>query len=88
MRKVQTLILASFSVVLGCGSTIAENCTYFQSATSNQATGQCSVSICKCSSDICQVSDSSVIGYLVLLFLFNDKSSLISEITSGLWGSV
>lgn len=39
---------------LGCGSTIAENCSYFQSS-STQPAGQCSVQICKCSSDICQL---------------------------------
>ena len=44
-----------FSVTLGCGSKIAENCTYFQSASTSQAGGQCGVTICKCSSDICQV---------------------------------
>ena len=43
-------------VVLGCGAKIAENCTYFQSAASSQPAGQCGVTICQCSSDICQVS--------------------------------
>jgi len=40
---------------LGCGGKIAENCTYFQSASSSQPAGQCGVTICKCSTDICQL---------------------------------
>lgn len=40
--------------VLGCGGKISENCTYFQSPTS-PSTGACSATICKCSSDICQL---------------------------------
>ncbi len=40
--------------MLGCGSRIAENCTYFQSSTT-PASGTCGVTICKCSTDICQV---------------------------------
>lgn len=39
--------------ILGCGSRIAENCTYFQS--SGAVAGLCSVQICKCSPDICQL---------------------------------
>jgi hypothetical protein len=44
------------SVVLGCGGTASNNCTYFQSSSTTQASGQCAIKICKCSSDICQVS--------------------------------
>ena len=49
-------------VTLGCGAKISENCTYFQSASSSQSAGQCGVTICKCSSDICQVLDISYIS--------------------------
>jgi hypothetical protein len=45
-----------FIVTLGCGSVISENSTYFQSASPSQAAGQCGATVCKCSSDICQVS--------------------------------
>jgi len=49
------LLLSLVLVVLGCGSSIAENCTYFQSSTTSQSVAQCGVQICKCSTDICQV---------------------------------
>jgi hypothetical protein len=49
------IVIVISPVVLGCGAKIAENCTYFQSASSSQAAGQCGVTICKCSTDICQV---------------------------------
>jgi hypothetical protein len=39
---------------LGCGSTTAENTTFFQSSTSPGA-GQCGVTVCKCNTDICQL---------------------------------
>ena len=45
------------AVVLGCGGTTNQNCTYFQS--SAVAAGMCSIRICKCSTDICQVGQKS-----------------------------
>lgn len=43
-------------VVLGCGQTSSQNCTYFEStAISN---GLCRATICKATSNICQVSKS------------------------------
>ena len=39
---------------LGCGDTSAENCTYFQSATTVTA-GSCRAKICKLNEDICQI---------------------------------
>jgi hypothetical protein len=51
-----SMLQQNFPVTLGCGGKISENCTYFQSASSSQAAGQCGVTICKCSSDICQVT--------------------------------
>lgn len=39
---------------LGCGAKISENNTYFVSSTSPGA-GQCGVTICKCSTDICSI---------------------------------
>ena len=44
------LTLVSFS----CGSTINQNCSYFDSTGSPNA-GQCAVSVCKISPDVCQV---------------------------------
>jgi hypothetical protein len=43
-----------FPVTLGCGGTSSQNCTYFESSGTVGA-GQCAATICKCSSDICQV---------------------------------
>jgi len=40
---------------LGCGSKIAENNTYFQSSSTTVPGGQCSVTICECSTDVCQL---------------------------------
>jgi len=39
---------------LTCGGTSSENCTYFDSSTS-QATGACKAQICKINSNICQI---------------------------------
>ena len=50
----QKYINLSFSVTLTCGGTSSENCTYFDSATS-QGTGACRAQICKTNSDICQI---------------------------------
>ena len=43
------------SVSLGCGSSTSENLTYFESGTTVVA-GACRAKICKCNSNICQVS--------------------------------
>ena len=42
-----------FSVSLSCGSTIAENNTYWESGGSE--VGSCGVTICPCSTNICKV---------------------------------
>jgi len=39
--------------VQGCGASVAENCTYFESSTAQA--GQCSLEVCPCSSGICQM---------------------------------
>ena len=44
----------SISVTLTCGGSSSENCTYFDSSTS-QGTGSCKAEICKLNSDICQI---------------------------------
>ena len=41
----------------GCGSTYAENCTYFE--VNRASDGDCNSRICKVSSDICQVGNST-----------------------------
>ena len=51
---IKTRVLLTFLVVLGCGGTANQNCTYFQSSSTIQS-GACSIKICKCNSDICQV---------------------------------
>ena len=43
------------SVVLGCGGSTSQNCSYFQSSANTLQSGQCTLKICKCSTDICQV---------------------------------
>ena len=47
-----------FSVTIGCGQTSSENCTYFDS--SSPTAGACSVTICPCSNDICQVRNIKI----------------------------
>ena len=42
-------------LLAGCGSTYAENCTYFE--VNGASSGDCNAKICKCSSDICQVKN-------------------------------
>ncbi len=42
-----------FTVTLDCGGISSENCTHFDSA--SPAAGECSVTICPCRGDICQV---------------------------------
>ncbi len=44
----------NISVTLTCGGTSSENCTYFDS--SSPVAGGCSVTICPCNNNICQVS--------------------------------
>ena len=41
-------------VTIGCGATSSENCTYFESSAAPD--GGCVGKICKCNTDICQVS--------------------------------
>ncbi len=41
------------SVVLGCGQSAAQNCTYVEN--SGAGAGSCKTTICKCNSNICQV---------------------------------
>ena len=43
----------SFTVTVGCGATISENCTYFEA--SGLGSGECNTMLCPCSSNICQV---------------------------------
>ena len=67
-KRTLTIFISNVLVTLGCGGKIAENCTYFQSASSSQPAGQCGVTICKCSSDICQVGDLTDLGALHYTF--------------------
>ena len=43
---------------MNCGAKISENCTYFESTGSE--VGACKVTVCRCNSNVCQVS------YLIL----------------------
>jgi len=43
------------SVTFGCGATINQNSSYFDS-TGSPSSGQCGVNVCKASEDICQVT--------------------------------
>jgi hypothetical protein len=43
-----------FTVSFGCGTTVRENTTYFQSQFS-QGSGQCGMTVCKCQENVCQV---------------------------------
>ena len=47
------LVSVFFTVAIKCGTTVAENNTYFESGGSES--GGCSVKICPCSDNICQV---------------------------------
>ena len=49
-----------FSVQIGCGGVARQNCTFFTSSTS-VAAGSCGIKVCKCSSDICQVTMKDII---------------------------
>ena len=53
-------IFSFFSVTSRCGATSSENCTYFES--SGAESGACRLKICKCSSNICQVSKTRKIS--------------------------
>ncbi len=44
-----------------------QNCTYFQSSATALVSGQCTLKICKCSTDICQVSHQALQGPVYLL---------------------
>ena len=44
----------SISVSMGCGTTTSENTTYFEE-TSVSNTGGCSMEVCKCDTNICQI---------------------------------
>ena len=46
----------------GCGSTYAENCTYFE--VNGASSGDCNSRICKCSSDICQVNILNILSLI------------------------
>jgi len=47
---------AYLTVSLGCGTSSSENNTFFLSnSATTSSPGQCGMTICKCSSDICQV---------------------------------
>ena len=48
------LIVHLLLVTIACGATTSENCTYFESQGSE--TGACRAKICKCDSNICQVT--------------------------------
>ena len=43
------------AVSTGCGSTISENCTYFENTGNTAAAGGCRTRLCKCAEDICQI---------------------------------
>jgi hypothetical protein len=77
---------------LTCGSTISENCTYFTSSTAPGA-GQCGVTICKCSPDICQLRldfNTFVITgpNTVTVSVFYDFNGSISTATAGIKASL
>ena len=40
---------------MGCGSTVRENCTYFESTGTTVQAGGCRTRVCKCAEDICQI---------------------------------
>jgi len=40
---------------MGCGSTVRENCTYFESTGTTVQAGGCRTKVCKCAEDICQI---------------------------------
>lgn len=53
MMLIPAFILLQHAVSANCGATSSENCTYVESQGSE--TGDCTVSICKCNSNICQL---------------------------------
>ncbi len=50
------VIFIYIPVTLTCGEVSSENCTYFES--SSPVAGACTVTICPCNNDICQVSSA------------------------------
>jgi hypothetical protein len=50
---------------------LPQNCTYFQSSATALVSGQCTLKICKCSTDICQVSHQALQGPVFLLEKLN-----------------
>ena len=75
--------ILNFTVAIKCGTTVAENNTYFESGGSES--GSCTVKICPCSDNICQV-----IFYLLrhgvfelnlmLKFIFSEKATKFCKI--------
>ena len=53
-KKILFNHILNFTVSIKCGTTVAENNTYFESGGSES--GSCSVKICPCSDNICQVN--------------------------------
>ena len=49
------IILLLFTVTVGCGATINENCTYFEAT--GLGSGECRTMLCPCSNNICQVNN-------------------------------
>ena len=52
------IVSSLFPVAVNCGTTISENNTYFESKGSEL--GSCSIKICKCNSNVCQVNPSVI----------------------------
>ena len=52
--------IPAISVVLGCSQSAAQNCTYVES--SGAGAGSCKTTICKCNSNICQVTEVEAFG--------------------------
>ena len=44
-----------YTVNRGCGATTSENCTFFEVSLNNVRPGQCSLQVCPCNSNICQI---------------------------------
>ena len=59
IKLVKVFLIKILSVTVRCGQQSNENCTYFESSSSS-ASGACSIKICKCNSNICQVFEKSI----------------------------
>ena len=55
-KKIPFNHILNFTVAIKCGTTVAENNTYFESGGSES--GSCTVKICPCSDNICQVNQN------------------------------